>query len=133
MFNSPVAANAVQKLTDTGKVNKTTQESGKIDDSIGDVEDGKKDSVTNEVALSSSTIDPSKEVFETQAKEVNKTSNSTEAKDSHAKKAKSPNAADALKKSTSNIDKAKSPDAADMVKNQLTLVKIMRQMKRQEK
>jgi hypothetical protein len=85
-------------LTDTGKDNETTQESGEIHDSIGDVEDGKKDSVTNKVALSPSMIDPPKEALEMQVKEVNKTSNSTEEKNSHADKAKSPNAADAIKK-----------------------------------
>jgi hypothetical protein len=58
------------------------------------VEGGKKDSVTNQDALSSSTGGPPKEALETQAEEVNNTSRSTDAKDSRADKAKSSDAAD---------------------------------------
>ena len=56
------------------------------------------------------------EDMETQAKEGNKSSNSTEAKDNHANKAKSPDAANEVKKSTD-----------------IGLVKILRKMKIQEK
>ena len=45
-----------------------------MDYSIGDVEDGKKDSVTNQHALSSSMRGPPDEALESQAEEVNNTS-----------------------------------------------------------
>ena len=129
LFKSPVASDAVKESTDTGNDNEPNQDLAKIS---GDVEDDKKHSVTNEVALSSSMIDPTEEALDTQAIEVNETSNSTEekkghgdtsnsieAKRSHGNTAQSFEPTDALTDSTDHVDIDKFPDAADEV-NYLT-------------